>query len=449
MTSNSDRLDRLAQLRANAVEGGMRIPQGAQLSPRERITKLLDEGGFFEISQLAVSQQPDLADSTPEDGVITGFGTVNGRPVAVVSEVAAVLEQSDRQVGLMKRTRLLKLAKSRRHAVVYFSDGPSGSPPFEVTEGMLHGHLADDLSEPEFAGDTQPLIIVRCGRTWSVNRGLFSSADVVVSWRQCDAEGCPYSIPAFDCASDKDAVGLVRTLLELVPGSHDALTAFRASDRVGTAAETFDTSNPIESVLDRGTMILLRALPGQHLAAALGRVQGWPVCALFNPSPRPAVITLADLKTVSCAAALSARRGIPLVSMQDWLGYETPTCETAMFQQVLSQAIVEVRKSPAPKFALIVGKGHVLGDFALGGRRLGFDWAGAWPWASVGIKDVQDCRADVLEEDREDSPWLAAGLSIIDDVLLPSETAARLAALIEIVGRKNLIPAEPDDGRLL
>jgi acetyl-CoA carboxylase carboxyltransferase component len=449
MTSNSNRLDRLARLRANAVEGGMRIPEGAQLSPRERVTKLLDEGSFFEISQLAISQQPDLADATPEDGVITGFGTVKGRPVAVVSDVAAVLEQSDRQVGLMKRTRLLKLAKSRRHAVVYFSDGPSGSPPFEVTEGILHGHLAEDLSEPEFGGDTQPLVIVQCGRTWSVNRGLFSSADIVVSWRQSDTEACPPSIPAFDCASDKEAVGLVRTLLELVPGSHDALTSFRASDRPGTAAEIGDQSKPIEAVLDRGTMILFRALPGQNLAAAVGRVQGWPACALFNPSPRPAMINLADLKTISSVAALSARRGIPLVSMQDWLGYETPTCETEMFQQVLSEVIVRVRKSPAPKFVLLVGKGHVLGDFALGGRRLGFDWAGAWPWASVGIKDVQDCRVDVLEEDREESPWLAAGLSIIDDVLLPSETAPRLAALIEIVGRRNLIPAEQDDGRLL
>ncbi|RLD97401.1 MAG: hypothetical protein DRI92_05710 [Aquificota bacterium] len=85
-------------LQQGGPEKVARQHQRGRLTARERIDRLLDPGSFSEVGLLATSDMPGMADKTPADGLITGFGTINGRPVAVVTNDFTVLASTNARV---------------------------------------------------------------------------------------------------------------------------------------------------------------------------------------------------------------------------------------------------------------------------------------------------------------------------------------------------------------
>ena len=93
-----------------------------------------------------------------------------------------------------------------------------------------------------------------------------------------------------------------------------------------------------------------------------------------------------------------------------------------------------------PKLCLVSARGHVLGDFVLGGRELGTHYIAAWPQSRVGVDDVPSFTIEAAATDAIDGPWQAAGLGLLDDVILPSETASRLAAMLRLLAPSRALP---------
>src|SRR5205823_12653302 len=91
---------------------------------------------------------------------------------------------------------------------------------------------------------------------------------------------------------------------------------------------------------------------------------------------------------VGRVARLSRRLRLPLLLFQDTDGYDPVESADPVFLRAMADAMEHVRHAAGPKIAVILGHGHVLGTFVLGGRQLGVDFVAALPWADVSVLDV-------------------------------------------------------------
>src|SRR5271155_2334053 len=122
-----------------------------KLTARERLTKLFDDGVYFEIgahgTQMGLAAGPDGKDKPPADGVVTAFGKIDGRMVCSASYDFTVKGGSIGQTGEEKVTRLRQMALSGRWPMVWFIDSggaridPGSSHPDMLSLFAASGHL--------------------------------------------------------------------------------------------------------------------------------------------------------------------------------------------------------------------------------------------------------------------------------------------------------------------
>ncbi|MHB1421405.1 MAG: carboxyl transferase domain-containing protein, partial [Bacillota bacterium] len=124
-------IEKLQQARAKALEMGgaekiERQHKQEKLTARERIALLFDPGTFVEYGMLAHSQSQRLqmdGKPTPADGVITGYGKINGRMALTIAEDFTVLGGSVGAVHVQKNMRIIQLAQDMKVPVVWLMDG--------------------------------------------------------------------------------------------------------------------------------------------------------------------------------------------------------------------------------------------------------------------------------------------------------------------------------------
>jgi acetyl-CoA carboxylase carboxyltransferase component len=115
--------------RAAAMGGEERVRrqhENGKLTARERIERLLDPGSFLELGMLATQQSTRIQMEgryTPADGLITGYGRIDGREVMLGAEDFTVMGGSEGRVGGLKRERLLNTALAQKLPVIWLLDG--------------------------------------------------------------------------------------------------------------------------------------------------------------------------------------------------------------------------------------------------------------------------------------------------------------------------------------
>jgi acetyl-CoA carboxylase carboxyltransferase component len=413
-----DRLDRERRV-AYEVDAGRRIAPG-RLSPRQRVDRLVDPGSLVELGALAASQQPAAPGPTPGDGVVTGFGTVAGRPVAVISEDPLILARTDGQVAKSKRRRILKLALQQDMPVVLFADGPHGSvPSFPPGTGALFGGLAEQQEDADLRHRRAILIGVVVGAFGGQTAELLAEADVVVRRTQTDAGG---GIVA-DVEADDDlrAVGVAAVLLGLAPGRDQNPPVATAVP--GGLHGVPEPGSVAPGLADAGTWVPFGRDPGSGLVTGLLRLGGIPAVVGVTGAGGRRHLTASDVHRLRRAAALSERLSAPLILVQDCDGYSPQIMGDPRTASSLADLVAGIRSLSQPVVSLVTGAGHVLGTYCLGGRQLGPSCVLAWPWARIGVVDTPGYDAGTLAPYRQDGPWLAAGMGLVDDVLTPEETA--------------------------
>ncbi|MCP4223270.1 MAG: acyl-CoA carboxylase subunit beta, partial [Actinomycetia bacterium] len=144
-----DLIEELEERRAQThlLGGERRIErqkQQGKLTVRQRVDLLFDPGTFEEVGQLvthAHTSVPKSADKmTPADGVVTGFGRVDGRIVGVVSEDFTVLGGSVGNNNLIKKNRMVELAGRDRVPLVWFFDGAGARTDESIGGGLAPMH---------------------------------------------------------------------------------------------------------------------------------------------------------------------------------------------------------------------------------------------------------------------------------------------------------------------
>ncbi len=484
--SEQNGFDLLAQKRQSVSLGGGQEQTDAQhaksrLTARERIGKLLDDQSFVET--YAFVQHSNALEglgevSAPGEGVVTGYGTVGGRGVYVFSQDYTVLGGAVGTMHARKICKLLELAGKTGLPVVALLDS-MGARIGEGT-GALEG-FGSILSKMAELSGVVPVITVICGQCAGTAAffaplsdfvfmtegigGIYTSAPAAFNemGKDADAKFGGAAVHAektglahFKSASESETFEKVQLLLSYLPDNNlvDGPMEDCTDDlnrMIQNYEGAYDAREMVGSVLDNSRLFEVQAAYAPTMLTGFGRINGRTVGVVANVSG--AEIDAKGAQKAAGFISFCDAFGLPVVTFTDTPGFvknkEQEQCCLIPSGGRLIRAYAE---ATVPMLTVITGKAIGAGYVAMGPKALGADMVFAWPNAQISCVSAEAAAIILQEaaigESREEtadtyaktfaSPWEAAKMGYVDDVIYPSETRQRLAGALELaLGKRD------------
>ncbi len=467
---------------------------------RERIESFLDEGSFTETDALARHRARDfgLEKNRPTgDGVITGFGTVDGRPVCVFSQDATVFGGALGEVYGEKIVKVMDLAIKTGVPVVGINEG-SGA---RIQEGIMGLALYGDIFYRNvMASGVVPqisLILGNCagGHVYSPaltdfnlmvdgsSAMMITGPDVIRTVTGEDisiedlggarAHNSKSGVAHFMSDTEEDALELAKTLLGFLPSNNlseapsfegvDAL-AEPLLDELNTIIPDsnnapYDMKSIITAVLDDGDFLEVQSLWAPSIVAGFGRIEGRSVGVVAN-NPMQFAGTL-DIDASEKAARFVRTCdafNIPVLTFCDVPGYLPGVGqEHAGIIRHGAKLLYAYSEATVPLVTVITRKAYGGSYVAMGSKHLGADVNLAWPTAQVAVvgalgavnivrrkeiakaEDPDAARAAFMTEyeDTFATPYIAAERGFVDAVIEPSRTRVEVAKALRLLKDKR------------
>lgn len=440
-----ERVEQLeAQRRRNEGLGGPerieRQHARGKLTARERLTHLFDENTFEEMGLLAgaeghLPEEEDASRPSPADGVITGVGEIDGRPVAVASYDFTVFGGSIGTVGERKVARMRDLALKHRIPLVWLVDsaGARLEAGGDVDPRRLAG-FADTgylFREQVVMSGVVPQVAAMVGPGAAGTAYIPALADFVpmVKGTSSLALGGPYLVESVvgekvteeelggskvhtevsgvadaEYPDDSACLAAIREYLSFFPSNCEERPPRRPTadpfDRRDESLLTvvpesprqaFDMHKVILSLVDDRKFFPLKPRFARNLITGLAHIDGWPVGIVANNSMHLGGVL--DVNAADKAARfinLCDAFQVPLLFLQDVPGFLVGT-------QVEKQGIIRhgakmmyaAASATVPKFTVVVRKGYGAGYYVMNGRAFEPDLLVAWPGAEVGVMGAE------------------------------------------------------------
>jgi len=473
VSEDDGEMDRL--LGRLSAEQGMRLDDGrpgaiaarhdrGALTARERVALLCDPASFVELGMLAVPATPELDGAA--DGVVTGFGTVDGLPVAVASYDYTVLAGSQGQIGHRKLERLFTRAMQERCPLVILSEG-AGARVHDLNP--TPGQGTTTFVQLARLAAAVPIIGAALGHAYAGHANLLGLCDVIVG--RIDATMGMSGPPLVEAAlgtrlrpqelgpikvheesgvvdlvvrTDQEAIQAIKSWLSLLapsdkgfepPRVHELRTAVPVNGR-----RAYDVRAVIEMITDNDSFHELRAKFAANVVTGVGRIGDRPVAIIANQpkSKAGALDSDASDKAARFTQLADAWR-LPVLFLVDTPGYMVgPAAERTGLIRHSSRMLVELANAQSPVVTVVLRKAFGLGYYAMGSAPFSPRALMAWPTAQFGgmslkgaasIIEADSGSADAAAGDIEQalteshSVWRNAELFALDDVIDPADTA--------------------------
>ncbi|MBV8178205.1 MAG: ATP-grasp domain-containing protein [Mycobacterium sp.] len=388
---------------------------------RENIADLVDPGSFVEYGALTLAAQrsrrseDDLIANTPADGLVAGVAKIGGVEAAVLSYDYTVLAGTQGMRNHAKTDRVFDVAARRKLPVVLFAEGGGGRPgdtdvaniagldvPTFRTLGALSGHV--------------PLVSIVSGRCFAGNAALAGTCDVIIATPDANigmggpamieggglGEYRPEDIGPIDVQRRNGVVGLAaRDEAHAVALAKQYLSYFgpKADDWEApdprrarhvvpeNRLRAYDVHHAIESVVDVGSVLELRADYGVGVVAALVRVEGVAFGLLANSSHHlGGAIDAEAADKIADFLTLCQSLGLPIISLCDTPGFMVgPDAEVHATVRRFSRLFIVGARLTVPFGMIILRKGYGLGAMAMaGGSFHAPEFTVAWPTGEIG-----------------------------------------------------------------
>ncbi|MBK4121675.1 propionyl-CoA/long-chain acyl-CoA carboxylase carboxyl transferase subunit [Kocuria rhizophila] len=443
---------------------------------RERIEMLLDPDSFVEFDALAVHHSTMFGmekKKLPGDGVVSGYGTVDGRLVAVYSQDFGVFGGSLSQVNGEKIVKVQKFALRNGCPVIGINDGGGA----RIQEGVASLAMFADIFRMNVrASGVIPqisLIMGPCagGAAYSpaltdfvvmvdkTSHMFITGPDVIktVTGETVDMEtlGGARShnertgTAAYLASDEQDAFDFVHELLEYLPGNnlqdspvldHDQVDEVTDEDLAldelipDSANQPYDMRTVIETVVDDGQFMQIQELYAPNVMVGYARVEGHTVGIVANQPMQFA-------GTLDIAASEKAARfvrhcdafNIPILTFVDVPGFLPGTDQE--FNGIIrrgAKLLYAYAEATVPLVTLITRKAYGGAYIVMGSKKLGADINLAWPTAQIGVMGSQGAveilyRRDLkaAQDNGEDDAALRAELArqFEEDLLNPYQAA--------------------------
>jgi len=488
-------LRELRERRKRALEGGGREKIERQrakgkLLARERIELLVDPGSFEELEWLTTHHATTFGLDKQKyygDGVVVGYGRVDGRLVYIFSQDFTVMGGSIGLSHARKIARVIRMALQAGVPVIGIFD--SGGARIQEGVVALHG-VGEIFSAIIDASGVIPQIAVMAGPCAGgaayapalmdfvivvdkISYMFVTGPDVVrqvtgeeVSFEQLGGARVHSSISGvahFRAENEEEAMAIVRRLLSYLPDNYLATPPIvdtgdppeREDPELESIVPTdpmkpYDMREVLERVFDRGSLLEVQAEWGTSIITAFARLAGYPVCIVAN---QPAY----QAGAIDCNAAVKAARfirfcdafNLPLIMFVDVPGY-MPGVEQEHGGIIRHGAkmLYAYKEATVPKITVIVRKAYGGAYIAMGSKALGADIVYAWPTAEIAVlgpeaavriiykRELAKKKGVEVEEEVKKlaaeyrklfaNPYYAAEYGLVDDVIEPRKTRYKL-----------------------
>jgi acetyl-CoA carboxylase carboxyltransferase component len=474
-----------------------------KLTARERIALLIDEGTFVELGihgRPHFSQRAMEGVDAPADGVITGYGKIDGRLAAVVAYDFTVMAGSMGMTGELKVTRLRELALTKRIPLIWLLD--SAGARIQEAVGSLFAGSGHLFREEVVMSGVIPQVAALMGPCAAGTAYIPGLADFVpmVRGRGSMALAGPHLVRAavgedvtqeelggsrvhcrksgvgdLEVGSDEECVEAIKTYLSFFPSNCEQPPPIRAagpeSDPVDRADEAlldvlpesnrkpYDMYEVIRRIVDDGSYFDLKPQFAKTIITCLARFGGRP-CGIVANQPRQ-LGGILDNDSADKAARfinLCNAFGIPLLYLMDVPGFMVGTkVEQGGIIRHGAKMLYATANATVPKITVIVRKAYGAGYYVMCGRAYEPDLIVAWPSAEIsvmgaegaveiifrkqvdGAEDPVAKRTELVENFRKIiDVYVAAGNDMIDDVIDPRETRAAICRGLEMAAGKQV-----------
>ena len=483
---------------ARAVE---RQHAKGKLTARERVDLLLDDGSFVELDELARHRSTafGLASNRPYgDGVVTGYGTVDGRPVCVFAQDFTIFGGSLGEVYGEKICKVMDLAIKTGCPVVGINEGAGA----RIQEGVVSlGLYGEIFRRNVYASGVIPqisLIMGTCagGHVYSpaitdftvmvdkTSHMFITGPDVIktVTGEDVSMEDLggahthnTRSGNAHHFAADeKGAIEFVQALLSYLPPnnledppSYDEPAQLEVTDadrRLDSLVpdspnQPYDMHTVIESVLDDGEFLEVQALFAPNIVVGFGRVEGRSVGVVGNqPTHFAGTLDIDASEKAARFVRTCDAFNVPVLTFVDVPGFLPGTDqEWSGIIRRGAKLIYAYTEATVPLVTVITRKAYGGAYDVMGSKHLGADVNLAWPTAQIAVmgaqgavnilyrselRDAQDpaaLRAQLVGEyeDTLANPYVAAERGYVDAVITPHETRVEVVRSLRMLRNKR------------
>jgi acetyl-CoA/propionyl-CoA carboxylase carboxyl transferase subunit len=498
--------DRWAALKKATKEGGgsERVEKhraGGKLTARERLETFFDPGTFTEIDAFVTHRVDKFGldeRKVPGDGVVTGWGEVDGRPVCAFAQDATVFGGALGEAHAMKIVKIMETARKAGVPIVGLDD--SGGARIQEGVMSLGGYGEVFFRNVALSGVVPQLSLVLgpCagGAVYSpaitdfviMVRGtaqmFITGPDVIravtgeeVTLDQlggADTHAGVSGVSHLTATSDAEALALARRLLSYLPLNNLEETPVAPSAAPSEAAAKelsrvvpeesnapYDAHRVIERVVDVGSFFEVHAAWAANIVVGFARLHGHAIGVVAN---NPAVLA----GTLDIPASMKAARfvrfcdafNLPLVTFVDVPGFLPGTAqEYGGIIRHGAKLLYAYAEATVPMMTVILRKAYGGAYDVMCSKHLGGDLNLAWPTAEIAVMGAEGAvnilfrreidrapeadraavRAKLLAEYRAEflNPYLAAERGYIDDVIDPAETRARLVDGLKLLATKR------------
>ena len=502
------KLEQLQRLRDEAEQGGGADRVAAQhakgkLTARERVDLLLDPGSFVEFDRFVAHRAVGfgLEDQRPlGDGVVTGYGRIDGRLVYVFAQDFTVFGGSLAEAHAQKICKIMDLAVRNGAPVIGLND--SGGA--RIQEGVVSlGGYADIFFRNTRASGVVPQISAILGPcaggavyspaitdfTFMV-RGIsymfVTGPNVVKTVTHedvtadelggADVHGGTSGVAQFVLDSEVECLAEIRRLVGFLPGNNvDGPPQRPATDPPDrrdeellgvvpdNANKPYDMHDVIRRVVDDAELLEVHRDFGQNLIVGFARLGGHPVGVVANqPAVLAGVLDINSSRKGARFVRFCDAFNIPLVTFEDVPGF-LPGVDQEHGGIIVHGAklLFAYAEATVPKLTVITRKAYGGAYDVMSSKHVGGDYNVAWPTAELAVMgpkgaaeilfrreiaaaaDPQAKLDEVVDDYREKfaHPYEAAARGYLDDVIDPRETRPRLiSALQTLLGKRDAPP---------
>ncbi len=471
-----------------------------KLTARERLALLFDHGTFVELGihgRPHFSQRAMDGREAPADGVITGYGRVDGRLLACAAYDFTVMAGSMGMTGELKVTRLRELALSKRIPLVWLLD--SAGARIQEAVGSLFAGSGHLFREEVVMSGVVPQIAALMGPCAAGTAYIPGLADFVpmVRGRGSMALAGPHLVRAavgedvtqeelggsrvhcrksgvgdLEVADDRECIEKIKQYLSYFPQNCEQQPpVVPSADPIDRAEESlldllpesnrkpYDMYDLIRAIADDGVYFDLKPQWAKTIITCLARFGGRPAGIVANqPRHLGGILDNDSADKAARFINLCNAYGIPLVFLMDVPGFMVGTkVEEAGIIRHGAKMLYATANATVPKITVIVRKAYGAGYYVMCGRAYEPDLIVAWPSAEISVMGAEGAVEIIFRKqvDEAEDPaakrkelvdglrqvidvYIAAGNDMIDDVIDPRETRATICRGLEMAADKRV-----------
>jgi propionyl-CoA/long-chain acyl-CoA carboxylase carboxyl transferase subunit len=468
---------------------------------RERVLLLLDPDSFTELDEFARHRSTSfgMEDRRPYgDGVITGFGTIDGRPVCVFSQDVTVFGGSLGQVYGEKIVKIIDLALKTGCPIIGLNEGGGA----RIQEGVVSlGLYGEIFKRNTHASGVIPQISLIMGAAAGghvyspaltdfvvmvdqTSQMFITGPDVIktVTGENVSMEelggGRTHNTKSgnahYLAADEEDAISYVRTLIGFLPqnnledapafevenaGEPDDLDRDLDSLIPDSPNQPYDMHEVISRVLDDADFLEVQTLFAPNVVVGFGRIDGHSVGVVANqPLHFAGCLDIDASEKAARFVRTCDAFNIPVITFVDVPGFLPGTDQE--WNGIIrrgAKLIYAYAEATVPLVTVITRKAYGGAYDVMGSKHLGADFNLAWPTAQIAVmgaqgavnilyrkelaasEDAETMRANLITEYEDElaNPYLAAERGYVDAVISPHETRIEIARALRLLRTKR------------